>query len=78
MKEGSYHYGECSVIVSNDAGRWHLSIAHSSRYPTMDEIRDARYMFIDDNLHMAMIYPPRSEYVNIHNNCFHLWEIEKL
>ncbi|KKL90603.1 hypothetical protein LCGC14_1903060 [marine sediment metagenome] len=75
MKEGAFNFGECSVIVSKDAGKWHLSIAHPSRYPTLDEIRDARYKFLSNDLHVAMIYPPKEEYVNVHNNCFHLWEL---
>jgi hypothetical protein len=25
---------------------------------------------------MAMLLPPRDEYVNEHEHCFHLWQIE--
>lgn len=64
------------VIVSKDVGHWHLSISHPDRYPTLDEIRDVRYLFLPDNVTMAMIYPPMNEYVNVHPNCFHLWEIK--
>lgn len=75
---------ECSVFVGvepvKERGivrmRWHLSIAHPKRYPTWDEIKAARYELIPHDLTIAMILPPPSEYVNIHNNCFHLHEIE--
>lgn len=75
MLEGVFNLGECSVIVSKDGGKWHLSIAHPNRYPTYDEIKKARYKFLANELYMAMIFPPKEEFVNLHNNCFHLWEI---
>lgn len=56
--------------------RWHLSIAHHKRYPTWDEIRDARYELIPDDVMVAMFLPPRTEYVNVHAYCFHLFEVE--
>ena len=55
--------------------RWHLSISHPSRYPHWDEIRDARYLLIPDEVTMVMFLPPRQEYVSVHPNCFHLHEI---
>ena len=76
QQEGSFKKGECTVIVSKDAGLWHMSIAHPNRYPTWDEIKDARYEFLPDNINAAMLFPPKKEYVNLHPNCFHLWEIK--
>lgn len=55
---------------------WHLSISHPDRYPSWDEIVDARYQLVPDGVTMAQILPPRRQYLNIHPNCFHLWEIE--
>jgi hypothetical protein len=75
--------GECRVLVTMDPvevrGRtkilWHLSISHPNRYPTWDEIKEARERFLPANLSFAMRFPPASEpYVNMHTNCFHLWE----
>ena len=77
MKEGIFDFGECKVIVTVDDGCWHLSISHLKRYPTLDEIRDARYKFLPDEITVAMFYPPRGEYVNVHKTCFHLWEIKE-
>lgn len=64
------------ILVSIDGGKWHLSISHPNRYPTLDEIRDARYEYIPNKAKMAMLYPPKEEYVNFDPNCFHLWEIK--
>ena len=64
------------MIVSIDHGKWHLSISHRHRYPTWDEIKFARYEFLPGSKTIAMILPPTNEYVNLHQNCFHLHEIE--
>lgn len=55
---------------------WHVSISHPARYPTWDEIADARYALVPDEVTMAMLLPPRAEYVNAHDRCFHLWQID--
>lgn len=79
-----YYLGECAVFVAIDPSkergvlrqRWHLSISHPSRYPSWDEIKEARYRLTPDQITMAMILPPTAEYVNLHPNCFHLHEID--
>lgn len=70
-----YAIGECSVIVTREDGKWHLSIAHRRRLPTWDEISVARYRVLPDAVTMGMILPPRSEYVNLHQFCFQLHEM---
>lgn len=56
--------------------RWHLSVSHPKRNPTWEEIRDLRYALIPNEVMMAMFLPPRSQYVNAHPYCFHLYEVE--
>jgi hypothetical protein len=68
---------ECMVIVSYEPNGWHLSISHPSRNPTWEEIRTARYELVPDQVKMAMILPPKAEYVNVHEFCFHLYEIKQ-
>lgn len=71
--------GNLAAIVSCDpfTGRWHLSISHPKRHPTWDEISEARYSLLPNNITVALLLPPRREYVNVHEHCFHLYEIEK-
>ena len=70
----------CAVILGHEPlgpggeRRWHLSISHPKRFPTWDEIKAARYFFIPEEATMAMLLPPKEEYVNVHTNCFHLHE----
>lgn len=72
----AFRFGECLVFVSRSDAGWHLSISHPDRYPTWDEIKQARYQLVPHDVTMAMILPPPGEYVNLHENCFHLWQIE--
>lgn len=65
----------CKVMVGIENGEWHLSISHKKRYPTWDEIKAARYAFMPENMYVGMVLPPKGEYVNIHENCFHLHEM---
>jgi hypothetical protein len=79
--------GECQVVVAREptgpggSYQWHLSVSHESRYPTWDEIKTARYGIptLPADVTMAQILPPvkdAHEWVNVHENCFHLYEIE--
>lgn len=56
----------------------HVSIAHPRRYPTWDEIKEAKYHFFKDDEDAVMILPRKTDgilYVNMHANCFHLWQL---
>ncbi|SIS88764.1 DUF7694 domain-containing protein [Alicyclobacillus vulcanalis] len=71
-----YKLRKCTVMVEYHVdGGWHMSISHPERYPTWDEIREARYQLIPNDVTMAMLLPPKEEYVNVHPNCFHLHEV---
>ncbi len=71
--------GELVVLITRDGPEkfWHLSISTKTRYPVWDEIKEARYDLIPDEVTMAMLLPPKSEYVNFHPNTFHLHEMRE-
>lgn len=69
-----YQNGLLRIIVSIDGGDRHLSISHRDRYPTWDEILEARNWYFPEEMEVVMVLARKSEYVNIHKNCFHLWQ----
>ena len=73
-----YKMGTCFAILGHmpDTGAYHMSVSTPNRYPTWDEIVKLRYALIPDNLTMAMMLPPKSEYINVHEYCFQLHEVE--
>ena len=73
-----FSMGSCSVIVGIEHGRWHISIAHPARYPKWDEIKAARMKYVPHNVTMALLLPGEHEYINVHPNCFHLYETRDL
>lgn len=80
-----YRVGECGVFLSRDDiadarsqtrdFRWHLSIAHPTRLPSWDEIKTARSI-VDEKVHFCMPFPAAGYWLNVHEFCFHLWEIK--
>ena len=82
------HDGTLTAFLTRDpddhpagTGLWHLSISHqpnnprhAQRYPTWDEIADARDQLTDPHIEFHMILPPAGEYVAIHDTTFHLHE----
>lgn len=68
--------GASRVFVGEEPGvGWHLSISCADRYPDYEEIKAARYDLVPHDVTMAMLFPPLTQFVNIHNNCFHLFQI---
>ncbi|OCL28629.1 hypothetical protein U472_00285 [Orenia metallireducens] len=62
----------CTILVSIDDGKYHLSIAHKSRYPTKKEIDQARKKLLPKDKTFDLISS-----IGYNDNCFHLWEVEK-
>lgn len=72
-----YCWGDTRVCVEKVGGLWHISISCPSRYPTWDEIFTAWYDLVPDapQINGAIILPRKSEYVNLHPNCFHVYQL---
>lgn len=76
------HWGRLQVIVGPEPSGFHLSISHTAlfgaerRYPGWDEIIEARWEFCPPKMTLAMLLPPKEQYVNIHDTTFHLWEVD--
>ena len=78
LGDNAQHYlvGGCSVIHSVEDGLHHISLSNPHRLPTYEEMKTARYRICPDVKYMAQIFPPESEFVNVHPNCLHLYELE--
>ncbi len=69
---------QTSVIISGcvelDGKRWiHFSVARKDHLPHWEELVDIKEMFLGRETKAIQVIPPRSQYVNIHPNCLHLW-----
>lgn len=61
------------VIASDGAGWEHVSVSLPNRCPTWTEMAYVKSLFWDDEDCVVQYHPPRSEYVNQHPYCLHLW-----
>lgn len=64
------------VISAKEDGRWHMSISHPKRLPSWEEIKDARKATLPPNIFLCVLFPPEEFWLNIHDYCMHLWQIE--
>lgn len=73
-----YAWGAVTAHVAKEAGLWHISISVPYRYPTWDEIYTAWYDLVPNASQItgAIILPRKTEYVNIHPNCFHVHQLQ--
>lgn len=66
------------TIVSDGAGWEHVSVHIVSdgkqRTPSWAEMCKIKDFFWDDTETVVQFHPPKSEYVNNHKHCLHLWK----
>lgn len=67
------HGQEVFVIASDQLGWEHVSASRRDRPPTWDEMCQLKALFWDDEDCVVQYHPPKSDYVNNHPNCLHLW-----
>lgn len=66
----------CTVVWSeNEMGWEHVSVAPKHKYvmPTWDDMCFLKDVFFTDDEEAYQIHPKKSDYVNIKDNCLHLW-----
>lgn len=61
------------VQASNGLGWEHVSVSRKDRCPTWEEMCQVKTMFWDEDDCVVQYHPPKSDYVNLHKNCLHMW-----
>lgn len=65
---------EPMTVVWSFGGGWeHVSVSYHRRTPTWDEMCKVKEMFWNDEETVVQYHPKKSEYVNLHPHCLHLW-----
>jgi hypothetical protein len=60
-------------VASDQLGWDHVSVSTSTRCPTWEEMSFIKNLFWDDEDCVIQYHPPKSQYVNNHPYCLHLW-----
>lgn len=73
-----YSWGDAKAVVSKEEDLWHVSVSLPRRYPTWEELKSAWYELVPnaENIAGAIILPRARDYVNLHPNCFHIYELK--
>lgn len=61
------------VIISDGGGWDHVSISLKKRCPNWPEMCHFKDLFFDPEETVIQFHPPKSQYVNAHPFCLHLW-----
>ena len=67
----------CSLLISYSEGNEmdHVSVSPMNRFtvPTWEDMCALKDIFFEDEEVVLQFHPRKSQYVNIMNNCLHLW-----
>ena len=67
------HGRDLRVIFSDGDGWEHVSVSTPSRTPNWTEMCFIKSVFWHEEDTVIQFHPPKSEYVNNHPYCLHLW-----
>lgn len=62
-----------TVIASDQLGWDHVSVSLPDRCPVWAEMCKIKELFWDDEDAVMQLHPPKSDWVNNHDTCLHLW-----
>ena len=65
--------GGLRIIASWGMDWDHVSVSLRNRCPTWGEMDHVKRMFFDDEEAVMQLHPPRSQWINNHPYCLHLW-----
>ncbi len=63
-----------SVVWSFGGGWDHVSVSFADRCPTWDEMCRVKDVFFSEDEYCVEYHPAKSEYVNQHPYCLHIWK----
>jgi len=66
-----------TVIASDQMGWEHVSVSLPARCPTWEEMCFIKSLFWDEDDCVIQYHPRKSDYVNNHSYCLHLWRPTK-
>lgn len=67
-------FKKLKVVVSDGGGWDHVSVSLSDRCPTWEEMCLIKDLFFEEEETVVQFHPSKSEHVNNHPYCLHLWK----
>jgi hypothetical protein len=73
---GAFRLGGLAILASSGDPTipWeHVSVSRHDRPPTWAEMDKVKRLFWKDDEAVMQLHVPRSQHINVHPNCLHLW-----
>lgn len=70
-------FDKLTVIASWGGGWDHVSVSRPSRDPSWEEMCKVKDIFFEDEEEAFQFHPKKSEYVNLHPHCLHIWRSQE-
>ena len=71
--EGTYFRVIASIDGEGENTWEHVSVSHPQRTPSWDVMCKMKDLFFDDEEKVIQFHPKKSQYVNFHEHCLHMW-----
>ena len=66
--------GKSLYVIYSNGGNWeHVSASMHDRCPTWEEMCTIKDIFFKDDECCVEYHPKKSDYVNVHPYCLHIW-----
>ena len=70
--------GQTLTIVASQGEGWdHVSVSRTNRCPNWPEMEFVRGRFFEDNETVMQLHVPKTDHINVHPNCLHLWRPQR-
>jgi len=71
---GQFRISGLLIQASDGAGWDHVSVSLPRRAPTWEEMAYVKSLFWEPEEMVIQYHPARSDYVNFHPHCLHMWK----
>lgn len=62
------------VEIHDDGKKWiHVSVSHQNKIPNYESLCMVKRLWVGEERKAVQVFPPKSEHVNDHLRCLHLW-----
>ena len=66
--------GENYFVIASNGAEWeHVSVSSKHKIPSWKTMNTIKDLFFEESEAVMQLHPPKSDYVNNHPNCLHLW-----
>ena len=63
-----------ATIDGEGDDKWeHVSVSHPNKIPSWETMAKVKELVFEDEEEVIQYHPKKSEYVNLHENCLHMW-----